>query len=194
MEGYIDLKKISIEELAGVVNLYPWFGAARKELCERMSKAGGGDWGYEQYADAALYVGSRRIIADIVRSSRKEDCADAALSVILKRISNEFKPKQVRVAGGDYFTQEQYDRVRKEEDVVFSGFSSANAVNEHRESPENAPDLAFYTETLAQIYADQGYCDRARDIYSKLILAYPEKNAYFAALIEKLDSENQTKR
>ena len=129
MEGYIDLKKISIEELAGVVNLYPWFGAARKELCERMSKAGGGDWGYEQYADAALYVGSRRIIADIVRSSRKEDCADAALSVILKRISNEFKPKQVRVAGGDYFTQEQYDEIFAKlaaDEIELTSFSEGN--------------------------------------------------------------------
>ena len=26
-----------MEELAGVVNLYPWFAAARKELCVRMS-------------------------------------------------------------------------------------------------------------------------------------------------------------
>ena len=38
--------------------------------------------------------------------------------------------------------------------------------------------------------ADQGYYEQAKDIYSKLILAYPEKNAYFAALIEKLNQEN----
>ena len=51
-------------------------------------------------------------------------------------------------------------------------------------------DTDFCTETLAEIYAEQGYYDRARDIYSKLLLAYPEKNTYFAALIEKLDSVN----
>jgi hypothetical protein len=45
----------------------------------------------------------------------------------------------------------------------------------------------FCTETLAQIYADQGYYKQAKYIYSQLILRYPEKNAYFAALIEKLD-------
>ena len=48
----------------------------------------------------------------------------------------------------------------------------------------------YFTETLARIYAEQGYCQQAKEIYSKLILAYPEKNAYFAALIEKLGSEN----
>ena len=44
----------------------------------------------------------------------------------------------------------------------------------------------FCTETLAEIYAEQGYPEEARRIYSKLILFYPEKSAYFASLIEKL--------
>lgn len=43
--GYIDLKKLNLDELVGVVNLYPWFGGARKELCERMLKVGGDSWG-----------------------------------------------------------------------------------------------------------------------------------------------------
>ena len=190
MDGYIDLKRLSMEELAGVVNLYPWFGAARKEFCVRMSKAGGGDWGVDQYADAALYVGSRRIIADIVRESEKSDCSDAGLSEMLKKISNDFRPGPVRVAGGDYFTQEQYDRVRTREDSVFSGFVfKESGVPEGRPAAPSGGDLVFYTETLAQIYADQGYYEQARDIYSKLILAYPEKNAYFAALIEKLNEQ-----
>ena len=36
MRGYIDLKKLNLEELVGVVNLYPWFGGARKELGARI--------------------------------------------------------------------------------------------------------------------------------------------------------------
>ncbi len=51
-------------------------------------------------------------------------------------------------------------------------------------------ELGFYTETLAQIYAEQGYYDRAKSIYSKLILAYPEKSAYFATLIQKMNGLN----
>ena len=45
----------------------------------------------------------------------------------------------------------------------------------------------FCTETLAQIYAEQGYNEQAKQIYSKLSLRYPEKSVYFASLIEKLD-------
>jgi hypothetical protein len=51
-------------------------------------------------------------------------------------------------------------------------------------------EISFYTETLAQIYAEQGYYDQSKEIYSKLILAYPEKSAYFAALIQELDKIN----
>lgn len=43
-------------------------------------------------------------------------------------------------------------------------------------------DETFYTETLARIYADQELYDRANEVYEKLILLYPEKSAYFAAL------------
>ena len=72
--GYIDIRKLTLDELMGVVNLYPWFGGARKELCERMSRMGGDAWGESQYADAAMYVGARGRISDIMRSASRKDC------------------------------------------------------------------------------------------------------------------------
>ena len=45
VNGCIHLKSLNIDELAGVVNLYPWFGAARREMCLRMSRVGGEGWG-----------------------------------------------------------------------------------------------------------------------------------------------------
>jgi tetratricopeptide (TPR) repeat protein len=44
------------------------------------------------------------------------------------------------------------------------------------------------SETLARIYADQGNVPRAIKVYKKLGLLNPEKNAYFAALIKKLEN------
>ncbi|MFM2135773.1 MAG: hypothetical protein RL021_1173 [Bacteroidota bacterium] len=54
-----------------------------------------------------------------------------------------------------------------------------------RRSVEEHDDLV--SGTLAAIYADQGNLQKARWCYQQLSLLHPEKKAYFAALIKKLD-------
>ena len=39
----MSLRSLTMDQLTGVINLYPWFGAARKELCARMAKVGGSE-------------------------------------------------------------------------------------------------------------------------------------------------------
>ena len=75
--------------------------------------------------------------------------------------------------------------VKRSDDNIFSSFASKAKGEETREKDGGALD-GFCTETLARIYIDQGYYEQAKNIYSKLLLRYPEKNAYFAALIQKL--------
>lgn len=48
------------------------------------------------------------------------------------------------------------------------------------------------SETLANIYASQGDVQRAVRVYKKLGLLNPEKSAYFAALIKKLENTELT--
>jgi hypothetical protein len=95
----------------------------------------------------------------------------------------------VHVVGGDYFSQAEYDKVRRTDDNVFSRYA-AKAKQEKSYDLQEETEFDLYTETLAQIYLEQGYPEQARSIYSKLILANPEKNAYFAALISKIDELN----
>lgn len=52
-------------------------------------------------------------------------------------------------------------------------------------------DEGFVSETLAQIYSKQGNLPKAEKIYNKLMLKYPEKKAYFARQIEKLDKKQK---
>ena len=45
------------------------------------------------------------------------------------------------------------------------------------------------SETLARIYAQQGYIPKAIDAYKRLSLKSPEKSSYFAALIKELEEK-----
>ena len=211
MDAVAKLNSLTVDELAGVINLYPWFGAARRELCERMARMGGSEWGKEQYADAAMYISSRNIVSDIVRSTRNQDYSDKDVEALLKEyiapvvrqgsptdeapvVRQAHQPvpayrRTVNVVGGDFFSSEQYDQVQEDGDNYFSRFKARKS-EEKDDRKWDDPELGFCTETLAWIYADQGYYTEAKKIYSRLILRYPEKSAYFASLIEKLDKEN----
>ena len=197
MDGFIDIKRLTIDELMGIINLYPWFGAARFELCSRMAAMEDAEVSEEQFAAASLYLPSRKKLADKVRRVKSSALTDVAVEDIIRSYVSAEREKEtvsqpkrrVYAGAGDYFSQEEYDQARHEEDNVFSRYA-AKARKDKAEQPHSEPVFDFFTETLAQIYAEQGYYEQAKDIYSKLILAYPEKNAYFAALIQKLDELN----
>ena len=189
---HIDIHSLTLDELSGVVNLYPWYAAARLELCRRMFAMGESAWTEEEFAAQALYVGDRSKFSQLVRDRRQVSCADKDVSALMAAYMEPSVTEQpmhsVRVVGGDYFSQAQYDKVREGGDNVFSRFAAkprteAPAVNTETEAIANR----FATETLAQIFVEQGCYEEAKRIYSRLVLDIPEKSAYFASLIEKLD-------
>ena len=257
-----DLGTLSLGDLMEVIKEYPWFGAARKELCARMSGIGGNDWGTVQYADAAMYIPSRDLIAEMVLAAPADGSAVRDAAAVIKEYiapsapagsamaagtrtaapaaasagpagvdpvrtaaaasagtrtaasaaasagtraadpaaasagevgasaaSGQVYRRTVVPVGGDFFSKEEYASVTRESDKVFSRFKAARSEADE-EGKWKDPELGFCTETLGRIYAEQGYFDEAKKIYSRLMLRYPEKSAYFASLIRKLDTEN----
>lgn len=184
----IDIHSLTLEELSGIVELYPWFAGARVELCQRMAKLGILSSG--QLSQTALHLSSRRILSGISSGDAPESCADSDAQSLVRSYISERSPrkKQVYVVGGDYFSQEQYNEAGAD-----SGQSDFSAfVHSTRSLPlpavassESGAD-DFCTETLAQIYLSQDYTAEAIAIYSKLSLRYPEKSIYFASLIDEI--------
>ena len=193
--SHIDLRALNLDELTGVVNLYPWFAAARMELCRRMFAMGENAWSPEEFAAQALYMADRGKFSDLVRGKREVNCQDKDAETLLAAFLEPAAPAesapevhQVRVVCGDYFSQAQYDKVREGGDSVFSRMASHT--NSETVIPvETETQIAdrFATETLARIFVEQGRFEEAKRIYSRLVLEIPEKSAYFASLIEKLD-------
>ena len=191
---HISLQSLNLDELTGVVNLYPWYAAARMELCRRMFALGPDAWSEEEFAAQALYVADRGRFSDMVRSAARPAFEDAdaqkLLASLLEAPAAEPEKHAVRVVGGDYFSQAQYDKVSQEGEGA--GIFSRMALQQGGAAvavPEEGPVAdRFTTETLAAIFLEQGQYEEARRIYSRLVLDIPEKSAYFASLIEKIDN------
>ena len=190
MVDHIDLKTLNLEELTGVVNIYPWFGVARKELCVRMQQMDA--LSDTLLSQTALHIGSRRILYDLQhgRPGRFDavDMTRPSAPVQHEAVAETVQQpeRKVFIAGGDYFSQAQYNDVKRGDDNIFSSFATRARAEGYVE-PEGLSNEEFCTETLAQIYLEQGYLAEAKKIYSKLSLRYPEKSVYFAALIDEIN-------
>jgi len=77
--------------------------------------------------------------------------------------------------------------IREEPQIKPPPADKINLENKARKSAED--QLTLVTETLANIYVEQGLYPKAIAIYKKLSLKYPEKSTYFAARITELTSK-----
>ena len=205
MEEY-SLREYQIAELEELLESYPWFSIARKELFLKMSAMG------EEYRRDALHRTALYIYPDYsvfrqgyVLSSAASSAGaepeqvyelDFSAPAAADGQGGRFMEEEVEekkdtahdsdsgnkpvyvLVGGDYFMPEDLKRVQNQD---ISSLSSGGGTAASVDSSEFT-DEAYYTETLARIYADQELYDRANEVYEKLILLYPEKSAYFAAL------------
>lgn len=175
----MDIGKTSSEELASLVEQYPWFAAARVELCRRTACKDS-----SQYMELAAYVGDLSLMYGHMGQAGGSETPVGNVSTVIKAAPR----KQVRVAGGDFFSQDEYNGVKEDGDYMLASIARATrgeGIPQRDAQPDSAVD--FCTEALAEIYAGQGHPEQARYIYSQLILRYPEKSAYFAVLIDKLN-------
>jgi len=134
---------------------------------------------------------SQEVLQDISQDQPK-DVSKKVMENVSQKNSNEAKHsvdnKDFIIVGGDYFSQKDFKELKKDGLSTIERFKPNK--DEHKVKDfekRNLPqEYEYYTETLAQIYYQQDLFAEAIDVYSKLILLYPEKSAYFASLIVEI--------
>ena len=212
MEQARDIKTLDIHALEETMERYPWFAAARAEYFSRMVAM---DREYIRPAarKIGLYVPDRCRLYDIVVLGHAPKEKPVRKRTVLRadvrpdRDHQDDAPQEQpvqqpaetprrRVPGGDYFSKQDFEELAESgqsfTDLHFTPKSNLSSSLDRAAgilSSETRPQVPetdeVCTETLAGIYYSQGFYRRAIDIYKKLILFYPEKNTYFAALIER---------
>ncbi len=210
----VDIKDLDIPALEGLVREYPWFAYARHLLLSKLAEKGKEHMEVQMQKCSAFIPCRRGVYLMTLKGKEVED-----LSVIdFDEFNREFleitgksdaevefdeeeksdlTPKYV-VLGADYFSKDDFAQIEEvnpfkigklggtEDDSCEEGVK--NQAFEPDEEDRDIDD--FYTETLARIYAEQGYYEEAIKVYAKLILLYPEKSAYFATLVNEVKSKN----
>lgn len=197
--------------LEKMVARYPWFSIGYLDIFRKICSADK-DSADIYLQKAAPRVYSREILYDIYFASERTEVIEEPVNIIEEEIVLDelidFVPDSFPkfiLAGGDYFTKNDFEQVALDRSKPLDNFiaekpalirASVNSkshnsqVSNEIDTSELFDDSSFYTETLASIYAEQGFYKRALDVYAKLILLYPEKSIYFASLVKNLKEKH----
>jgi tetratricopeptide (TPR) repeat protein len=213
---YTNIEQFTPEQLEGIITEYPWFSYAREVLLLKLAAISREIFDTELRHSAVFLPSRRRLydkvmqivktqpveVIDIEQEEKVEDVKAAAAEAIAEAKKERAgspvvtKIKYIPV-GGDYFSREDFEQLEREDGSLPSeaahlatGSSAGDSNVSSVIGPDgkvNFEDPEFYTETLGQVYAQQGYYEQAIEVFSKLILLYPQKSAYFAALVKETE-------
>ena len=178
----------SIEQL---ISIYPWYQGARVELILKLAEISK-ETAREKLRESFSFVPFPEWIATKIEGVENTKKRTENDKVIQSQIQ---QAKKIFVVGGDYFSREELESVNNENEAKADSpaipVEAARSLERERAVKRDGANsgvdpLFFYTETLAQIYTQQECWREALDVYSKLILLYPEKSVYFASLVNDI--------
>ncbi|MDR2292539.1 MAG: hypothetical protein LBE11_03595 [Prevotellaceae bacterium] len=198
----------NLQTLQNLIAENPWFSIGQQLLAKEIQRLKKDD--FEKYLNtAAIYSLNRNFLYDKLFDSfqvERDEIELQNVNIEDEPPHNEVETEEQTVFDypvSDYFANQAIDVKETSEDIVDKFLASSQKISiEHKNEkyedgkmPENTctepiGEDGFVTETLAKIYAEQGYISKAIDVYEKLSLQDSKKSAYFAALIENLKKRN----
>ena len=209
---YSGIGSMDLMDMEAALKESPWFSYLREILMERLYRKDKEAFA-QTLSQTAVFLSSRKTLYDRINSPVEEEIAEEKQTAQEEKPLVQDEPVQrprVIVAGGDFFSKEDLKTIDPEDDMELKLKNSpfyrpapepAAGPKEKPETPKprekrttllkedgsvNFDDLAFCTETLGHIYAQQGFYDKAIEVFSKLILLYPQKSANFAAHVNEM--------
>jgi tetratricopeptide (TPR) repeat protein len=201
------LNELSTKDLHDLVTAYPWFHLAVSVYLSRLKHEDENLYEAEmkrlshKLADRALlyrwmYSSPEEYVeAPVEESFILEDKVEPApaLEESLDQPESGLESELLDIV--DVLPQNQMPSDEENLDLIEQFIKENPRIKPSMDAPENQIDISrpssefneqIVTEPLAKILISQGHYQRAIEAYEKLILKYPEKNTYFAGLIEEV--------
>ncbi|MDR2651947.1 MAG: hypothetical protein LBC68_06485 [Prevotellaceae bacterium] len=197
-----------LQTLQNMIADKPWFAIGQQLLAKEIQRLEKDD--FDNYlTKASIYSINRKFLYDRLFKSSQTFDNDAELQTFnVEEDQPNEEPETEKqdifdYPVADYFANQTVDVNETSEDIVDKFLASSQKISidtendkyEDAETTENAntepiSEDDFVTETLAKIYAEQGYISKAIEVYEKLSLQDSKKSIYFATLIENLRKRN----
>ncbi len=198
------LDETTLLPLKELIDDFPYFQTARTLYLKNLHNINSYKFDAE-LKKHAIYIGNRKQLYQLLIQPVKQKKDEFELLPIDPNSFEDSLPFNLNLQTSEYKLEEKKE-IEKEVDFekkdkrtelidkfIESSPSIKPKINQQEKKTKTVIEQktevsnTLITDTLAKIYIQQKHYEKAIDSYKKLILKFPEKNAYFASQIEKIN-------